>query len=132
MFLLCGSFVNEYDGGLSLLSCLIHLIIYRMIKSFKQPFVLFVITTRKFFAICISLVFYRHKTHSGQIIRIMIVLGVVIYEFYSELVVSRKMVVQNQIPPVLEYELQELNYKDGKDNLQGPEVQNDFLNLFKI
>ena len=66
-----------------------------MIKSFKQHIVPFVITTRKVFTVCISLVFYKHKTHMGQMIRIMIVLGVVIYEFYSELVVSRKITLKN-------------------------------------
>jgi uncharacterized membrane protein len=91
-------------GGLSLLSCLGHFIIYRMIKSFKQHIVPFVITTRKVFTVCISLVFYRHKTHMGQILGIMIVLGVVIYEFYSELVVLKKIAIKNQRTPEVEYE----------------------------
>jgi uncharacterized membrane protein len=52
-----------------------------MIKSFKQHIVPFIITTRKVFTVCISLIFYNHKTHLGQIIGILIVLGVVVYEF---------------------------------------------------
>jgi uncharacterized membrane protein len=64
-----------------MLSCVGHFIIYRMIKSFKQHIVPFIITTRKVFTVCISLIFYNHKTHLGQIIGILIVLGVVVYEF---------------------------------------------------
>lgn len=45
----------------------------------------FVITTRKVFTVCISLVFYNHKTHIGQLIGIGIVLIVVVVEFISEL-----------------------------------------------
>lgn len=45
----------------------------------------FVITTRKVFTVCISLVFYNHKTHIGQLIGIAIVLIVVVVEFISEL-----------------------------------------------
>lgn len=56
-----------------------------MIKTFKQHIVPFVITTRKVFTVCISLVFYNHKTHIGQLIGIGIVLIVVVVEFISEL-----------------------------------------------
>lgn len=74
--------------GLSILTCLGHFIIYRMIKTFKQHIVPFIITTRKVFTVCISLIFYHHKTHPGQIIGILIVLAVVVYEFLNELIVS--------------------------------------------
>lgn len=71
--------------SLSILVCCGHFIIYRMIKTFKQHIVPFVITTRKVFTVCISLVFYDHKTHAGQLIGIGIVLIVVVIEFISEL-----------------------------------------------
>lgn len=70
-------------AGLSFLGCAGHFIIYRMINAFKQHIVPFIITTRKVFTVCISLIFYNHKTNAGQIIGILAVLGVVIYEFFS-------------------------------------------------
>jgi hypothetical protein len=74
-----------------------------MIKSFKQHIVPFVITTRKVLTVCISLVFYRHRTNLGQIVGIMIVLGVVIYEFYNELLISKKMITQMEKYPEVDF-----------------------------
>jgi hypothetical protein len=53
--------------------------------------------------VCISLVFYRHRTNLGQIGGIMIVLGVVIYEFYNELLISKKMVSQMEKYPEVDF-----------------------------
>ena len=60
--------------------------VYRMIKQFKQHFVPFAITTRKIFTAALSIVFYNHPTNFGQIMGIIIVFGIVTYEFVSDLV----------------------------------------------
>jgi len=62
-----------------------HLFIYRMIKQFKQHFVPFVITTRKIFTVGLSIVWYGHETNVWQILGLVAVLVLVVYEFVSEL-----------------------------------------------
>lgn len=59
--------------------------VYRMIKQFKQHFVPFVITTRKIFTVGLSIIVYKHATNVWQILGLILVFGVVKYEFVSEL-----------------------------------------------
>jgi len=61
------------------------LFVYLMIKQFTQHFVPFVITTRKIFTVGLSILFYGHETNAGQIIGLLLVFGLVIYEFISDL-----------------------------------------------
>ena len=69
-------------GGLSTLG---QMFVYRMIKQFKQHFVPFVITTRKIFTVGLSIFFYHHPTNIWQILGLLMVFGIVTYEFVSEL-----------------------------------------------
>lgn len=59
--------------------------VYRMIKQFKQHFAPFVITTRKIFTVGLSIIYYRHETNFLQLFGLILVFGVVTYEFVSEL-----------------------------------------------
>lgn len=70
--------------------------VYRMIKQFKQHFVPFVITTRKVFTVALSIVFYSHPTNFMQILGIVIVFGIVTYEFVTDLM---EPVVDSHPPP---------------------------------
>jgi drug/metabolite transporter (DMT)-like permease len=69
-------------GGLSTLG---QMFVYRMIKQFKQHFVPFVITTRKIFTVGLSIFYYHHETNGWQILGLIMVFGIVTYEFVSEL-----------------------------------------------
>ncbi len=57
------------------------LFIYRMIKMFRQHIVPFVITTRKMVTVGLSIVYFHHATSVGQILSIVLVLAVTVYEF---------------------------------------------------
>jgi len=70
---------------MGVLSTLGQMFVYRMIKQFKQHFVPFVITTRKIFTVGLSIFFYNHPTNFWQILGLMMVFGIVTYEFVSEL-----------------------------------------------
>lgn len=59
--------------------------VYRMIKQFKQHFVPFVITTRKVFTVALSIFFYDHETNFMQILGILMVFGIVTFEFVTDL-----------------------------------------------
>jgi len=59
--------------GLSFLTTLGQIFVYRMIKQFKQHIVPFVITTRKIFTVVISIFFYNHETTIMQILAIALV-----------------------------------------------------------
>ena len=69
-------------GGLSAIG---QMFVYRMIKQFKQHFVPFVITTRKIFTVALSIVFYHHETNAAQVFGLVMVFGVVTFEFVTEL-----------------------------------------------
>lgn len=69
--------------AMGVLSAVGQMFVYRMIKQFKQHFVPFVITTRKIFTVALSIVFYHHETNSFQVIGLIMVFGVVTYEFVS-------------------------------------------------
>lgn len=70
---------------MGVLSAVGQMFVYRMIKQFKQHFVPFVITTRKIFTVALSIVFYHHETNIGQVFGLILVFGVVTFEFVSEL-----------------------------------------------
>lgn len=72
------------------LSTLGQIVIYWMIKEFKQHFVPFIITTRKIFTVGLSIIFYNHTTNIWQIMGLIIVFGMVTYEFVSELIEEKK------------------------------------------
>lgn len=71
--------------GMSVLSSIGQMFVYRMIKQFKQHFVPFVITTRKIFTVGLSIIVYRHATNVWQLLGLLLVFGIVTYEFVSEL-----------------------------------------------
>ena len=70
---------------MGVLSTLGQMFVYRMIKQFKQHFVPFVITTRKIFTVGLSILWYHHATNTAQLLGLVLVFGVVTYEFVSEL-----------------------------------------------
>jgi len=70
---------------MGILSTIGQMFVYRMIKQFKQHFVPFVITTRKIFTVGLSIIVYKHATNVWQILGLILVFGVVKYEFVSEL-----------------------------------------------
>lgn len=76
--------------AMGILSTLGQIVVYWMIKEFKQHFVPFVITTRKIFTVGLSIIFYSHPTNVWQILGLIIVFGVVTYEFVSELMEEKK------------------------------------------
>ncbi len=61
------------------------MIVYWMIKLFKQHIVPFTITTRKLATVLISIIFFGHTTTLFQFIGIVLVFVVVIIEFTYEL-----------------------------------------------
>jgi len=71
---------------MGILSTIGQMFVYRMIKQFKQHFVPFVITTRKIFTVGLSIIVYKHATNVWQILGLILVFGVVKYEFVSELI----------------------------------------------
>jgi drug/metabolite transporter (DMT)-like permease len=71
---------------MGILSTIGQMVVYRMIKQFKQHFVPFVITTRKIITVGLSILYFHHETNWGQIVGIIIVFFIVTYEFVSELI----------------------------------------------
>lgn len=59
--------------------------IYRMIKAFKQHVVPFVVTTRKIFTVGLSIFYFNHDTSLGQILAIVLVLMVTVFEFLDNI-----------------------------------------------
>ena len=59
--------------------------VYWVVTEFKQHVVPFIISCRKIFTVCISIVWYKHETSIIQMSGIVIVLLTICYEFYSEL-----------------------------------------------
>jgi drug/metabolite transporter (DMT)-like permease len=70
---------------MGILTALGQMFVYRMIKQFKQHFVPFVITTRKIFTVGFSIVLYHHETNAYQLFGLIMVFGVVTFEFVTEL-----------------------------------------------
>ncbi len=66
---------------MGLLATLGQMCVYWMIKQFKQHIVPFIITTRKISTSLLSLIIYNHKTNIQQILCIIWIFGIVIYEF---------------------------------------------------
>ena len=69
----------------SIFSFIGQIFIYRMIKMFKQHIVPFVVTTRKIITVGVSIVYYHHETSIGQVLSIVVVLGVTAYEFLGNI-----------------------------------------------
>ena len=70
---------------IGVLSALGQLVIYRLVKIFKQHIVPFIITTRKIFTVGLSIIYYEHNIALIQLVGLVIVFGVSIYEFISEI-----------------------------------------------
>ncbi len=70
---------------MTVLSFIGQIFIYRMIKTFKQHIVPFVISTRRIITVAVSMLYYHHRTNAGQIVSIVVVFGVSVYEFYSNI-----------------------------------------------
>lgn len=66
------------------------MIVYWMIKLFKQHIVPFTITTRKLATVLISIVFFGHQTKIVQFLGIVLVFIAVIADFTYELVTEEK------------------------------------------
>lgn len=75
---------------MGVLSTLGQMFVYRMIKQFKQHFVPFVITTRKIFTVALSIFFYSHPTNFWQILGLVLIFGIVSFEFVTELMGEKK------------------------------------------
>jgi drug/metabolite transporter (DMT)-like permease len=71
---------------MGILSTFGQIFVYRMIKQFKQHFVPFVITTRKIFTVGLSIFWFGHETNRYQLFGLVMVFGIVTYEFVSELI----------------------------------------------
>lgn len=71
--------------AIGVLSTLGQLFVYRLIKQFKQHIVPFIITTRKIFTVGLSILYYKHTIAEMQLIGLVIVFGISIYEFYCEI-----------------------------------------------
>jgi hypothetical protein len=65
----------------SVLSFLGQLFVYRMIKVFRQHIVPFAIATRKIMTVGVSIVYFKHDWSWEQVVSILVVLGVMMYEF---------------------------------------------------
>jgi UDP-galactose transporter B1 len=79
---------HEYLGDMlvmTVLSFIGQIFIYRMVKTFKQHIVPFVISTRRIITVAVSMVYYHHRTNAGQVVSIVVVFGVTVYEFYSNI-----------------------------------------------
>lgn len=76
--------------AMGILSTIGQMFVYRMIKQFKQHFVPFVITTRKIFTVGLSIIVYHHETNIWQLLGLLLVFGIVTFEFVSELMGEKK------------------------------------------
>jgi uncharacterized membrane protein len=72
--------------ALSILTFIGQMFVYRLIKEFKQHIVPFVVTTRKILTVGFSLIYFHHQTSVGQVLGIILVFFVTLYEFLSEIV----------------------------------------------
>ena len=70
---------------LALLGSMGQMIVYWMIKLWKQHIVPFTITTRKLATVLISIVFFGHSTTLWQLLGILLVFVVVVADFKSEI-----------------------------------------------
>ena len=68
---------------LALLGSMGQMIVYWMIKLFKQHIVPFTITTRKLATVLISILFFGHQTTLWQLLGILLVFVVVVADFTS-------------------------------------------------
>ena len=76
----------------------------------------FVVTTRKIFTVGLSIVYFRHETSLGQILAIVLVLLVTVYEFLDNIRKGEKQPVK-EIKEMDEEELivaQEVEISDDK------------------
>lgn len=79
---------TEYLGDMLLMtvcSFVGQIFIYRMVKTFKQHIVPFVIGSRRIVTVAISMLYFHHKTNVWQILSIVVVLGATVYEFYDNI-----------------------------------------------
>lgn len=99
---------------LSILSFVGQLFIYRMIKAFQQHIVPFIVTTRKIMTVGLSIIYFKHETSVGQIVAILVVLAVTLYEFISNVV--KKEGKQGKSDPKTGVKLvEEIDVKSAKD-----------------
>jgi drug/metabolite transporter (DMT)-like permease len=66
----------------SILNALGQLIVYRMIKMFKQHIPSFVIATRKCFTVIVNIIHFGHKINYFQVIGMLLVFFAVMMEVY--------------------------------------------------
>lgn len=82
-------FLREYQQikwdlfCLSFLNAIGQLVIYQMIRSFKQHIPSFVIATRKCFTVIINILYFHHSINFLQIIGIITVFFAIMFEVYD-------------------------------------------------
>ena len=81
--------------ALALLGSMGQMIVYWMIKLFKQHIVPFTITTRKLATVLISILFFGHSTTLWQFLGIIIVFMVVAVDFGSEIMTKTEVLPVN-------------------------------------
>lgn len=67
----------------STLNALGQLVIYQMVKAFKQHIPAFVIATRKCFTVVVNILYFHHQVNSIQILGLIFVFSAVMMEVYS-------------------------------------------------
>lgn len=70
------------------------MVIFWMIKLFRQHIVPFVVTTRKIVTTLLSILFFKHSVTYVQFIGISLTLGIVVYDFYKEINHQEKLKVK--------------------------------------
>ena len=71
--------------ALGVLSAVGQIVVFWMIKHFRQHIVPFIITTRKITTTLLSILFFHHSMESIQYLGIFITIAVVVFDFYREL-----------------------------------------------
>lgn len=69
---------------IGILSTVGQFIVYYLQMVFKQHIVPLIVSTRKIFTVGLSIIYYDHSISSMQLIGLLVVLGISIYEFKSE------------------------------------------------
>jgi UDP-galactose transporter B1 len=67
--------------ALSITGAIGQMFVYWMINYFRQHVVPFVITTRKLLTVGISIIYFNHEVTFMQIIGIILVFGIICYDF---------------------------------------------------
>jgi hypothetical protein len=86
------------------------MVVFWMIKLFKQHIVPFTITTRKLVTVVISIAFFGHSTTLLQIVGIVVVFAAVVADFTHEILTHKN--EGNQLPQQLSKNQEEIPIKE--------------------